>query len=243
MRVLMVGGAGYVAGLVMPILVAEHSVRVFDLRPPPDVTLDHVVGNVADRDALLRAAEGCDALLYMAMGDKRFALTESIITNFDVSVRGLYLALDAANAAGIGHAVYTSSMSVYEGDLLERRFDDEAIAPDADHFYGLSKRLGEEICRSAVRAHGMSINVLRLCFPLADADWQAQVRPGEVMLATAATDLARALLAALTYRDGFQAFTISGDHAECVMGMSKARRLLGWAPLARPQEAGDVATL
>ena len=47
--------------------------------------------------------------------------------------------------------------------------------------------------------------------------------------------MARALLAALAYRGcGFQAFMISGDYEQKLMNMSKARRLLGWEPLARP---------
>jgi nucleoside-diphosphate-sugar epimerase len=236
MQVLVIGGAGYVAGLVLPRLAQHHSLRIFDLRPPADATLDHIVGDVSDLDALLRAADGVDALLYMAMGDKRFELAESIATNFDVSVKGLYLALDAAQRRGVRHAVYTSSMSVYGGELLERYFGDEEIPPDADHFYGLSKRLGEEVCRSAAHARGMSVNILRLCFPLADAEWLATARIGTPTLATAASDLADALLAALDYRDGVQAFTISGDYEERIMHMAKARRLLGWAPQMRPAE-------
>ena len=51
-----------------------------------------------------------------------------------------------------------------------------------------------------------------------------------------AGDVARALLAALDYRAGFQAFMISGDYEQKLMNMSKARRWLGWEPLARPSE-------
>ena len=46
--------------------------------------------------------------------------------------------------------------------------------------------------------------------------------------------MARALLAALEYRNGFQAFQISGDYENKIMNMGKAKRLLGWEPLARP---------
>jgi hypothetical protein len=49
-----------------------------------------------------------------------------------------------------------------------------------------------------------------------------------------ASDVAPALLVALDYRGGFQAFMISGDYVQKVMTMAKARRLLSWAPLARP---------
>ena len=83
----------------------------------------------------------------------------------------------------------------------------------------------------------MSVNVLRLCFPMPDDRCQDEARPGVPTIATAASDVASALVAALDYRGGFQAFMISGDYELMVMNMAKAKRLLGWAPLARPRTA------
>jgi hypothetical protein len=40
--------------------------------------------------------------------------------------------------------------------------------------------------------------------------------------------------AALDYQGGFNAFMISGDYENKIMNMSKAKRLLNWQPLARP---------
>jgi hypothetical protein len=42
------------------------------------------------------------------------------------------------------------------------------------------------------------------------------------------------MLAALEYSNGFQAFLTSGDYENKIMNMGKAKRLLGWEPLARP---------
>jgi nucleoside-diphosphate-sugar epimerase len=236
MRILVIGGSGLVGGLVLPYLAQQHTLRVFDLRPPADPSWEYVAGNVGDFETLARAAEGQEALLYMAMGDKGFETISSVTTNFDVNVKGVYLALYAAHQTGITHAVYTSSMSVYGGDLMTRYFPDEEITPDSSHLYGLTKWMGEEVCRNATRAWGMSANALRLCFPTPDAEWRANTRAGEPTIATAAGDVARALLAALDYRAGFQAFMISGDYEQKLMDMSKAKRLLGWAPLTRPTE-------
>jgi len=172
----------------------------------------------------------------MAMGEKVFDSTSGIASNLDVNVKGVHLALQATQQAGATHAIYTSSMSVYGGDLLTRYFPDEDLTPDASGMYGFTKRLGEEVGRNATRAWGMSFNALRLCFPVSDAQWQADTRLGTPTLATSASDVARALLAALEYRAGFQAFMISGDYEQKLMNMSKARRLLGWEPLARPSE-------
>jgi nucleoside-diphosphate-sugar epimerase len=238
MHILVVGGSGYVASLVLPTLARHHTVRVFDRRAPAE-PWEYVEGDIGDIRTLRRAAEGTDALLYMAMGSKEFGSDEAVATNFDVNVKGVYLAVQAAHEAGARHAVYTSSMSVYDGDLLARGLGDESIPPDSTHFYGLSKRLGEEVCRSAVAAWGMSVVALRLCLPTPDDRWLAETRLGAPTIATPASDLARVLVAALDYQGhGFQAFTVSGDYEQRVMNMAKAKRVLGWEPLLRP-EMGD----
>jgi nucleoside-diphosphate-sugar epimerase len=234
MKLLVIGGSGHVGGLVLPHLAQHHSLRVFDLRPPAAAEWEYVTGSINDLAALCQAAEGMDALLYMAMGHKEYATPEAITTNLDVNIKGVYLALYAAQQARITHAVYTSSMSIYGGNLMDRYFPDEELTPDSSELYGFTKRLGEEVCRNAARAWGMNVNALRLCFPISEAEWQSTARLGTPTLATTAGDVARALLAALEYRGGFQAFMISGDYEQKLLNMSKAKRLLGWEPLARP---------
>jgi nucleoside-diphosphate-sugar epimerase len=234
MQILIIGGAGRVASMIVPHLKQRHTLRVFDLKPPQDTTLDHVIGNLTDFDALSNAAQGAEALLYMAMGAIDWDTLNGVHTAFDVNVKGVYLALKAAREAGAMHAVYCSSMSVYDGDLMTRYFFDEDMPPDARGLYGFTKRLGEEVCRNACYQFGMSANALRLCFPMPDEAWRAQTKPDEPTIATAASDVAHAMLAALDYRNGFQAFMISGDYDNKIMNTAKARRVLGWTPLARP---------
>jgi nucleoside-diphosphate-sugar epimerase len=235
MRVLVIGGSGNVGSMTLPLLAQRHALRVFDKKPPASAEWEYLEGHLEDWDRLREAAQGMDALLFMAMGShQNWGSVATARTAFDVSVKGLYFALRAAHEAGIPHAVYTSSMSVYSG--LERRyFPDEEITPDATDFYGFTKLLGELVCRNAVRDWGMSVNALRLCGPTPNEKWLERTRAGTPTIATAADDVARALLAALDYRGhGFQAFMISGDYEETMMNMSKAKRMLDWAPQARP---------
>ena len=238
MRVLVIGGCGYVGSLVCPLLASHHALRVFDLKPPavePANFLGFHHGNVEDSVALAAACEGMEALLYMAMGSNDWSSPGFIGSSFDVNIKGVHLALAAAHEAGIAHAAYTSSMSIYEGNLERRHFPDEEITPDSREVYGFTKHLGELVCRNACRTWGMSANALRLCLPTPTERWLAQTRMGTPTIATAETDVARALLAALDYRGhGFNAFMISGDYEQKLMNMSKARLLLGWEPLARP---------
>ena len=235
MKVLVIGGSGHVGTLVLPFLKQQHTLRIFDLRPPTDTTLEYHEGNLTDYAALSRAVTGVDAVLYMAMGSIRWAEIEGIQSAFDVNVKGVYLALDAAHKAGVPHAVYCSSMSVYDGALEVRYFFDEEMPPDARDLYGFTKRQGEEVGRNAWQKHGMTVNALRLCHPTARAKWLEQVVAGKPSILTTDEDVARAMLGALAYRNGFQAFMISGDYENKIINMGKAKRLLNWEPLARPQ--------
>ncbi len=234
MRLLVVGGSGIVGSLVVPFLAERHTLRIFDLRPPQHGDYEYVPGNVTQYDDLASAMTGVDALLYMAMGTLNWKETEGIVSAYDVNIKGLHLALRAAHEAGIEQAVYTSSMSVYGGDLLQRHFSDEALTPDALELYGFTKYLGEAVCENAFRLWGMHVNALRLCHPTAEDKWYSQTVLGTPTIATTAGDVARAMLAALEYQGGFNAFMISGDYENKIMNMSKAKRLLNWEPQARP---------
>ncbi|MDE2126975.1 MAG: NAD(P)-dependent oxidoreductase [Armatimonadetes bacterium] len=238
MRVLAVGGSGYVAGLTLPLLAPRFQFRVFDRQPPPpDLPCDYLAGDVRDPAALERAMTGCDALLYMAMGCKEFRSPEGALSAFDVNVTGLYLALRVAQDAGIRRAVVTSSMSVYEG-LCKTRIDSEDEPADAMGVYGLTKRLGEEACQAAASQWGMHVVTLRLCLPVSAAEWMEKNPGGEPTIMTEASDTARAIEAALL-RDGegFEAFMISGDYTGKHMSLRKAEQLLDWRPMMRPETA------
>lgn len=247
MRVLVVGGSGYLGTLVVPFLVQRHDLRVFDLQPPENKEVEYMQGSVCDPSALASAAAGMDAVLYMAMGSAApldgnpWGRIEARVNAFDVNIKGLHLALHAAHHAGISQAVFTSSMSVYADNGVghadsgeDAPPESEDTPPDSDFLYGLTKRLGEDVCRNACRAWGMDVNALRLFLPVPEDKWRAEASQAAPTPWTTAEDTARAIGAALEYRDGFQAFTISGDYAQKLMSLAKAKRLLNWEPVARP---------
>jgi nucleoside-diphosphate-sugar epimerase len=230
-RVLVVGGCGYVAGLVLPAVRRVHAVRTFDRAAGGG---DHVVGSALDPAALRGALDGVDAVVHCAMG------TGGDADAFAVNVTSVHLTLAAAHAAGVRHAVHISSLSVF-ADITRRPLD-ESTPPDATDVYGLTKRLGEQVGAAAVARWGMSLNVLRLAWPTSDDVWPAwppvarrlRYAPnGALIQATAGGDLARALLAALDHRDGYQVFTISGDTSARLWSTAKAERVLGWRPTMR----------
>ncbi|WP_020576045.1 NAD-dependent epimerase/dehydratase family protein [Actinopolymorpha alba] len=243
MRVLVVGGSGLVGTLVLPYLAEHHELRVFDLKPPrAAVPVDHAAGDLRDVAAVQGAVDGMDALLFMAMGPTAgWGSPDNARAHLEVAVAGLHVALEAAHRAGITHAVYTSSMSVYrepgDADAGRDRYPAESVPPDATNFYGLAKRLGEEVCRNAVDAWDLSVVALRLCHPTPDAEFPRTDFPRARAICTSARDTARALLAGLAYQGGgFEAFAISGDGAERFVPLQKAREVLGWEPLDRTDQ-------
>lgn len=183
MRILFVGGSGYIGGLILPELGRRHSVRVLDLRPPQS-ECEYIVADATDPDAVAEAMSGMDAVLHGAMGRvvEWPGSASDAANQLDVNVKSAYLTLRQAHEAGVPHGVYLSSMSVYR-DLPGRESLTEEVPADATDSYGLTKRLGEQVCRAAVAEWGMSVNVLRLALPTRDDAWPAwSYPPGESKL-------------------------------------------------------------
>lgn len=241
MLVTVIGGAGRVGAMITPRLSEEHQVRVADRRPvvddPESVTVD-----VTDHVSLGRAVANQDGLVYAAMGrrDGWGSTGGWAESHFDVNVKGLYLTLSEAARAGVRRVVYASSLSIFD-DYLGRGRELERIAPDAQDAYGLSKRLGEQVCEAAARAYGLTVIALRLCGPLPDDEWRNfGGRCPEVM--TAASDVAEAFAAALRYDPptGFEAFVVCGDRDQRYIAQSRTYEDLGWRPTMRRQGAPAV---
>jgi nucleoside-diphosphate-sugar epimerase len=247
MRLLVVGGCGLVGSMVLPHLAA-HEIRVLDLVPPatPVSGVDYTAGDLHDVDLVASLAEGVDSLVFMAMGPVRdWGSPANARAHLDVAVPGLYATLTGVRRAGVTHVVYTSSMSVFrypfEGeeepppneahhDNRLARYPDESTPPDGRDFYGLAKRLGEEVCRTATE-WGTDAICLRLCFPTGDDAWPKQGTAFQRAISTSARDVAAAIDAALARRGkGFDVYSISGDGAERTMSLAKARSELGWTP-------------
>lgn len=104
----------------------------------------------------------------------------NVAAHFDANVKGLHLALWAAAEAGVRHAVVASSMSVYPNPADDETYPDPDTPPGATDFYGLTKRLGEQVGQAAVAEHGISLVALRLCLPTPDDGGPAMTIDGVV---------------------------------------------------------------
>lgn len=155
-RFLVTGGAGYFGTvLTQQALAAGHDVRVFDLNPPADQSVDHVVGDVRDRDALHRSCAGVDAVLHN-VAQVPLARDRSLF--WSVNVVGTANVLLAARDAGVGKVVHTSSSAIF--GIPETNPVVEDTPPHPLEAYGRAKLEGELLCRDAVAA-GLDVSVIR----------------------------------------------------------------------------------
>jgi UDP-glucose 4-epimerase len=127
LKVLVVGGAGYIGSVTVDqLLQAEHSVTVLDSlvgghREAVNPEAELVVGDVRDEDALARmlASHSFDAVVYYG---GYIQAGESVLNPgryFANNVGGCIALLNGMAAYGVGRFVFSSSAAVYgEPDSL-----------------------------------------------------------------------------------------------------------------------------
>lgn len=155
MRFLVTGHRGHVGGTVAAQLESGgHDVAGFDLASGDDLL---------DSAAVKRAADGCAAIVHLgALANDTAGSPERIMA---VNVLGTWHLLLAARAAAVGRVVHFSSAQVFgtaEGERLPDYFPiDDAHPRRAMRPYGLSKRLGEDLCAGFTARTGIATVALR----------------------------------------------------------------------------------
>jgi nucleoside-diphosphate-sugar epimerase len=142
MRVLVTGGTGYLGAAIVRALHARGHVPVVFARRATAAALPGVAcdGDVRDRQALLVAADGVDAIVHAAA---LVSIWRPDPREFDaVNVEGLQNVIDVAAACGVGRMVYVSSFMALP-PAGERH-------PIQANDYQRTKVRGLEVARSAV---------------------------------------------------------------------------------------------
>jgi len=238
MKLLIVGGAGYVGAILQPALEAQHECRYLDLKPVPGAEDRSVVGDVNDPAAIEQALDGVDSILWLAMGVKagldKGAGSIDIDAAFDVNVKAMYRMLAAASEAGVRRFVYASSLSVYRTIGRRAVFPiDEQDPADAWRTYGLTKRLGETLGEMWVQHElNASFLALRLFWPRNDIDWPGnEFHPDRRGHPLGPNDMRRLFLAGVEFsQPGFYPVQASGDMNGAHLPNTVAHELLGWLP-------------
>ena len=232
-NVLITGAQGQVARGVRKGLAGRHSLRLMDIVPIQDPEGEALRGSVTNRRHVKRAVKGMDAVIHLAL-----SAHENDPRGFDVSVKGTYILLEEALAAGVRRAVCTSSLSVYSampsGPFCpERKAVTEDVPPvPGNGPYAMMKIFEEDIVRYFARERGLPAVILRLTGPTTPEEWERMAaagtgRPGRTHM----EDVAQAYRLALEKDDlGFEIFHIGPEDRDGRLPIDKAKRILGYAP-------------
>ncbi|MBC8100806.1 MAG: NAD-dependent epimerase/dehydratase family protein [Armatimonadetes bacterium] len=158
------GGTGFLGRHLIPVLCrAGLPVRVLTRQPEAHPWLKRypsvevAVGDLRDRDSLVRALDGCDTLIH-AGGLFRFW---GDAQHFDeTNALGTENVMSAAAAAGIRKAVHVSSIAVI-GLPDPTHIIDETYPPNPVDPYQHSKLHSENIALAVYRAQGLPVVVVR----------------------------------------------------------------------------------
>ena len=184
--VLVTGGAGFIGSHLVRLLVDRgRKVRVLDLPTAPITHLpleriEHVGGDIRDRDCVERAVRGCCEVYHLAANPNLWVQKRGHFRQ--VNFAGAVHVIDAALAAGARRVLHTSTESI-----LTRACQTGAITEEQDISYDdvigpycRSKYLAE---RHALRLgrSGAPVVVVNPTLPVGPGDW-GRSPPTQMML-------------------------------------------------------------
>jgi len=165
-KVLVTGGAGYIGAHVAAELLNEgYSVRIYDdfsnglHRRVDGKFRDIVEGDIQDREKLIQAMHGIDAVIHLAA---KKAVEESVnnpLKYYENNVGGTLNLLAAMSVKGVKKIVFSSSAAVYspnDKDAIEESDPTVPLSP-----YGATKLLSEELISNVGGAEKISNISLR----------------------------------------------------------------------------------
>ncbi|RMH44592.1 MAG: NAD-dependent epimerase/dehydratase family protein [Deltaproteobacteria bacterium] len=173
--VLVTGASGFIGShVVRKLLERGRKVRCYNepganLRNLEGLDVEHVEGDINDRERIGQALEGCDTLYHLAAIYKLWLPDNSLM--YEVNVEGTKTVLFAAMKANLKKVVYTSSIAAVgqppSGDIADETT--EFNLWDESNHYVRSKWLSE---RDALRfaREGVPVVVVNPAFPFGERD-------------------------------------------------------------------------
>ena len=161
-RVLVTGGSGFIGRhAVAELSRAGAHVRVVDLKPHPDPTVDIVVGDIADLDVLEAAFDGgIDSVVHLAAVTSVLRSVENPGGTFDTNVAGTHAVLETARGAGVRSVAFASTNAV-TGPMEAPAIVEAAVLKPLTP-YGATKAAGEMLMSAYTASYGVRCVCLRL---------------------------------------------------------------------------------
>jgi UDP-glucose 4-epimerase len=161
-RVLVTGGSGFIGRHVVSELTADGAqVRVVDLQPHADPSVDVVIGDIADREVLEHAFEGgFDSIVHLAAVTSVLKSVQQPELTFRTNVVGTNALLEAGRAAGATSLAYASTNAVT--GLMKAPKISEAATLEPLTPYGSTKAAGEMLMSAYTASYGMRCACIRL---------------------------------------------------------------------------------
>ena len=161
-RVLVTGGSGFIGRHVVARMAAAGAVvRVVDLQPHPDPSVDIVIGDIAQPEVLDRAFEGgFDSVVHLAAVTSVLRSLEHPELTFRTNVVGTNAVLAAARAAGATSLAFASTNAV-TGPMTAPRISEAAVLRPLTP-YGSTKAAGEMLMSAYTASYGLRCACVRL---------------------------------------------------------------------------------
>ena len=164
MDILITSAGSELARNITGALAEEHTLRLTELYPVADVQGTFVQSELGHDESTNELVRGMDAIIHIAETPPALLAEADQPDNYaiDYQTRCTYNLLMAASAEGVKHAIYASTLR-----LFEQHGEDWTVTeswrprPSVDSFV-LSKHLGEFTCREFGREGKINVTCLRL---------------------------------------------------------------------------------
>ncbi|MDO9543047.1 MAG: NAD(P)-dependent oxidoreductase [Kiritimatiellia bacterium] len=164
MKLLITGGLGAIGRDICPELAKSHDVKIFDMGKS-DGKLECIQGDITSFEDVNSAIKDIDMVIHL-VGIWRPPATDRNI--MEINVNGLFNVLEAAIANGVKRVCMASSIGAMGFSGLQTKVlppvylpVDEKHPCRPDGMYGVSKLIGEELCKRYTRRYGLSTICLR----------------------------------------------------------------------------------
>jgi UDP-glucose 4-epimerase len=224
LKIVVTGSSGKLAKYLIPKLTNKHEVLLYDKQPPKQSHAHFILGEVTNRDKLIKTFNGADAVIHLAALRSRF--NNLPMNVMETNVVGTFSVLEAAHNQGVKKLIFSSSDAVLGIAQSQNDIEPEYLPTDEKHPlkpqdpYGISKTLGEEMCRFYAMGYDMNIIALRFSNIFCPGDEQKylndardpSVRRKSLWAWVHVEDAVQAIMSSLASNlQGFEVFHIAAD--------------------------------